>query len=62
MSRQHVIDSLLWALKRERMHADIWDEKYEMLGDRRMTLITATVAKTSAGVSKISAAPSLNSR
>ncbi|MCA9092866.1 MAG: UDP-N-acetylglucosamine 2-epimerase (non-hydrolyzing) [Planctomycetaceae bacterium] len=35
-----VIDSLLWALKRERLNADCWDEKYEMLGDRRMTLIT----------------------
>lgn len=35
-----VIDSLLWALKRERLNADHWAEKYEMLGDRRMTLIT----------------------
>jgi UDP-N-acetylglucosamine 2-epimerase (non-hydrolysing) len=35
-----VIDALLWALERERAHDEIWRDKYAMLVDRRMVLIT----------------------
>ncbi len=34
-----VIDALLWTLDRERRD-DVWREKYQMLGDRRLVLIT----------------------
>ncbi len=36
-----VIDALLWTVQRERAGADRWQQKYAMLGDRRMILITA---------------------
>jgi len=35
-----VIDSLLWAVERERANDAPWREKYKALGDRRMVLIT----------------------
>jgi UDP-N-acetylglucosamine 2-epimerase (non-hydrolysing) len=35
-----VIDSLLWAVERERANDAPWSEKYKALGDRRMVLIT----------------------
>lgn len=35
-----VIDALLWTIDRERQRSDKWERKYEMLGDRRMVLIT----------------------
>jgi len=35
-----VVDALLWTLKRERDQSAQWQEKYAMLGDRRMVLIT----------------------
>lgn len=35
-----VIDALLWATERERAGGERWRDKYAMLGDRRMALIT----------------------
>jgi len=35
-----VIDALLWAVSRERSRDEVWREKYAMLEDRRMVLIT----------------------
>ena len=35
-----VIDSLLWAVERERAGDQVWVEKHAALGDRRMVLIT----------------------
>ena len=35
-----VIDALLWAVTRERKRDRPWREKYAMLGDRRMVLVT----------------------
>jgi UDP-N-acetylglucosamine 2-epimerase (non-hydrolysing) len=35
-----VIDALLWTVERERRHHDRWRDKYAMLGERRMVLIT----------------------
>ena len=35
-----VIDALLWTVQRERNNADIWNQKYGALGDRRLVLIT----------------------
>ena len=35
-----VIDALLWTVERERQRDDVWRQKYAMLGDRRMVLIT----------------------
>jgi UDP-N-acetylglucosamine 2-epimerase (non-hydrolysing) len=35
-----VIDALLWTLRRERMRAPAWREKYAALGDARTVLIT----------------------
>jgi UDP-N-acetylglucosamine 2-epimerase (non-hydrolysing) len=35
-----VIDALLWTVARERGHDRPWRDKYSMLGDRRMVLVT----------------------
>ncbi|HEY2839928.1 MAG TPA: UDP-N-acetylglucosamine 2-epimerase (non-hydrolyzing) [Pirellulales bacterium] len=35
-----VIDALLWAVERERTGQSLWREKYAMLGDARLVLIT----------------------
>lgn len=35
-----VIDALLWTVARERQCSDRWQQKYAMLGDRRLILIT----------------------
>lgn len=35
-----VIDALLWAVERERAGGQRWQDRYAMLGDRRMVLIT----------------------
>lgn len=35
-----VIDALLWAVQRERAGSRRWEDRYAMLGDRRMVLIT----------------------
>lgn len=35
-----VIDALLWAVERERAKTARWQDRYAMLGDRRMVLIT----------------------
>ena len=35
-----VVDSLLWAVSRERDNSRHWEEKHSWLGDRRMVLIT----------------------
>jgi UDP-N-acetylglucosamine 2-epimerase (non-hydrolysing) len=36
-----VIDALLWTVEQERLNDAVWREKYAMLGNRRMVLITA---------------------
>ncbi|QDV12558.1 UDP-N-acetylglucosamine 2-epimerase [Rosistilla oblonga] len=36
-----VVDALLQTVERERLNSSIWDEKYSMIGDRRMVLVTA---------------------
>ena len=35
-----VIDSLTWAVERERAKSDYWNDKYKVLGDSRVVLIT----------------------
>lgn len=35
-----VVDALLWMIDRERRNSDKWERKYEVLGGRRMVLIT----------------------
>lgn len=35
-----VVDALLWAVDRERSRADVWQQKYRFLAERRMVLIT----------------------
>ncbi|MBM4001100.1 MAG: UDP-N-acetylglucosamine 2-epimerase (non-hydrolyzing) [Planctomycetes bacterium] len=35
-----VIDALLWTVDRERRGGDVWQNKYAMLGERRLVLIT----------------------
>jgi len=35
-----VIDALLWTAERERQHDQVWCDKYKMLADRRVVLVT----------------------
>ena len=40
MTGNTVVDALLWTVERERQRDPFWRAKYEMLGERRMVLIT----------------------